>query len=273
MKVTIKPRSSKGAAEVLRELWQYKELIAVLVRRSISVRFAQTSLGVVWVVLQPILLTITFSVVFGFLARIDSPEVPYPVLVFSGVLLWQFFTRCVTEGSTGLQSYAPMIAKVYFPRLIVLLVPVLSAAVDVFVGLVVLIVMLLAYGIAPSLWALLIMPIVISAIGVVGFSLALVIAPLGIRRRDVAIALPFALQVGMYLTPVIYPLSFIPSSLHWLLYLNPMATLIETARWTLYGGPQPNMLAWAIVILFSCALLGIGYSLFQRAEECLVDEL
>ena len=269
----ICPSSRRGFKEVLRELWSFRGLLWVLAHRTISVRFAQTALGLAWVILQPLLLTLIFTFVFGFLARVPSADVPYPVLVFSGLLLWQYFGRCVSEGTGGLQNYSHIITKVYFPRVLVLMVPPLAGAVDVLVGLLVLLCMMGWYGIWPSALALLVLPLMVIGTGVLGFSISQVLAPLGVRRRDIVIALPFLLQLGMYVTPVIYPVGFVPEKFQWLFYFNPVATLIEGGRWALLGSRPPAAMAWVTMCFMIFCLLIIGRKLFERAEANMVDEL
>lgn len=269
----IHPKSHRRLGDSLRELWSFRELLWVLAQRSISVRFAQTSLGIAWVILQPVLLTAIFTFIFGYLARVPTTDAPYPVLVFSGLLLWQYFGRCVSEGSSGLQSYSHIITKVYFPRILVLMVPPLAAAVDVLVGLVVLLCMLGWYGLFPSGINLVVLPLIVIGVGLLGFSISLVLAPLGVRRRDIMIALPFLLQLGMYVTPVIYPVSFIPERLALLFYFNPMATLVEGMRWALLGSPPPPAIAWVAMCTIILCLLIIGRRLFERAQANMVDEL
>ena len=269
----IRPKSHLSLGDSFRELWSFRELLWVLAHRNISVRFAQTSLGITWVILQPVLLTAIFTFVFGYLARVPTTNVPYPVLVFSGLLLWQYFGRCVSEGSAGLQSYSHIITKVYFPKVLILMVPPLAATVDVLVGLVVLLCMLGWYGLFPSAIALVVLPLMVIGTGVLGFSISLVLAPLGVRRRDIMIALPFLLQLGMYVTPVIYPVGFVPERFQWLFYFNPMSTLVEGMRWVLLGSAPPPAMAWMAMCITIFCLLIVGRKLFERAQANMVDEL
>lgn len=270
----IRPKNYRHISQTLIELWSFRELLLILVHRNISLRFAQTSLGITWVILQPLIMTLIFTFIFGYLARFGTSKLsPYPIIVFSGLLLWQYFSRCVSEGSTALQSYSHIIAKVYFPRVILLMVPALAAILDVFIAFIVLLCMVLWYRLPLSIISLIVLPLIVFWAAILAFSVSLVLASLGIRRRDIMIALPFLLQIGMYLTPVIYPVTFVPAKFQWLFYFNPMATLIGGVRWVLLGTPHPPIISWINVFILNALLIFIGTRLFERAEENMVDEL
>lgn len=268
----IRPQTHRTITDGAKELWKFRELLLVLAARTVAVRYKQTSLGLAWVVLQPVLTTLIFTLVFGYLAKVPSPEVPYPVFVFSGLLLWQYFSRCVSEGSSSLQTHSGMLSKVYFPRMLVVISPSFSAAVDFLVALAVLLVVMLFYGIWPSA-SVVALPFIFLLTGLLGVAISLVIAPLSIRRRDIAIAVPFILQIGMYLSPIIYPVSFVPERLQWLFYLNPVATLLDGMRWALLGNTFPPIKAWVILGSILVILWLVGRWLFRRTETTMVDTL
>ena len=271
--IIIRPRANRGLSELISEVWLFRELLWVLALRNVSVRYSQTTLGIAWVVLQPVLTTLIFTLVFGFWARVPSPNTPYPILVFSGLLLWQYFNRSVTESAGGFQSYSHVISKVYFPRILVLLVVPLAATIDFAVALIVLFGMMIWYGVFPDPIAILAVPVLLVLTGLLAFSISLVLASIGVRRRDIMLALPFVLQLGMYVTPIIYPLTFVPKHLQWVFDLNPMATLIEGLRWALLGASAPQSFSWIVLAMIILVLLIIGSWLFERMESTLVDEL
>ena len=240
--------------------------------REISVRYKQAVIGVLWVVLQPLIMTAVFTFVFSYLARVPSDGAPYPVFVFSGQLLWQFFARSVTEGSASLVSNKDMITKVYFPRQILPITIPISAMIDTGIAFVILYILCLFYGIFPGL-EILVVPFVLILMAMLGYGISLWTAPLNAIYRDIGIALPFVVQIMMFLTPVIYPVSFVPEQYQWIFYLNPMATLIEINRWAFLGTPFPAWEALAGAVALTGVILYFGFGVFRKLETTLIDRI
>ncbi|HCY64040.1 MAG TPA: phosphate ABC transporter permease [Oxalobacteraceae bacterium] len=268
----IKPQSEQKLSDGMRELWQFRELLWTFAIRNVGVRYKQTVLGIAWVVLQPLLTTAIFTLVFSHMARIPSQDAPYPVFVFSGLLLWQYFSRCVLDGAGSLQANSGMLSKVYFPRMLMPMVAPLSSAIDFAISFMVLLALMFYYKVVPG-FSVFAVPLLLIAAGMLGFGISLVLAPLNALRRDIAIALPFVLQMAMYLTPIIYPITFVPERFQWLFLLNPMATLLDGMRWALLGATAPPVSAWAVFAGMLVLLLAAGRWLFRRTEATLVDAL
>lgn len=255
------------------DIWRTRELMWMFAVQRVAVRYKQAGLGKLWAPLQPIITTIVFSLVFGVLARIPSEgTIPYPVFVFTGLLMWQYFARAVVDGSDSLVSNATIISKVYFPRLILPFTAAISAAIDFAIAFVVLIGLMLVFGMLPG-WTILFVPVIVILGGLLAAGISLVLAPINAIYRDVGFALPFLMQMGMFLTPVIYPVSFIPDEFAWLYLLNPAATLLNGMRWAVIGGEMPSVAAWAILIAYIGFFIVFGRAVFRRLEATLVDRI
>lgn len=271
--IVIDARVSNSLLEDIAEVWRARELTWMFAARRVAVRYKQAGLGKLWAPLQPIITTIVFSAVFGVLAQIPSEgEIPYPVFVFSGLLMWQYLSRSLVEGTDSLVANASVISKVYFPRLILPLTATLSAAIDFAIAFAVLLLLMLLYGVVPT-WSIVLVPLIVALAGLLAAGVAFILAPLNGIYRDVGFALPFLMQMGMYLTPVIYPVSFVPDRFAWLYLFNPAATLLSAMRWAVVGGEFPGPLAWAVLLVQIVGLLVIGRAVFRRLEGVMVDRI
>jgi lipopolysaccharide transport system permease protein len=272
MKTVIKPQTKRSIADDLSLIWSYRELVTTLSLRELSVRYKQAVIGVLWVVLQPLITTAIYTIVFGRIAKVPSEGAPYPVFVFSGQLLWQYFSRCVTEGSNSLVTNKDMITKVYFPRQILPLSISLSAMVDTAIAFIILVLLCLIYGIVPGP-AVLATPVIMLFTGLFAYGITLWTSPTNAIYRDVGIALPFVVNIAMFLTPVIYPVSFVPEKFQWVFYLNPMATLIELNRWAFIGTEPPGTIAITCAGVMIIALVWSGFHVFRRLETMMIDRI
>jgi lipopolysaccharide transport system permease protein len=272
--VTIIEASRPFSRQQLVELWRYRHLALMFAARDVKARYKQTVLGFTWVFVQPLALTTVYSLIFGKLAKIPSEGVPYPLFLLSGLALWQLFATATNAASTSLVTQGALISKVYFPRIIVLLSPVLAGLLDFAVVLALVAAAQVAWGIYPG-WALLLAPAFVLMAAASVLALSLWLAALDAFYRDVRYVLAFGLQIAYFATPVVYPLSVVPAHYAPLYALNPMAAIIQGFRWSLLGGatppPEPIALAAAIVIILG--LLVGGYAFFRRAEGSLVDRL
>lgn len=271
-RVVIRPRTRHTLADCIRDVWSNRDIAWTLALREIQIRYKQSVVGVAWAVLQPLVTTVIFSLLFGFLAKIPTDGVPYPVFVLSGLLFWQYFSKVVSEASGSLVKNEGIITKVFFPRLILPLVPALSAAVELGISLVILLVLMAIYGVAPTPYVLL-LPVLLLFAGLLGYGIGLMLSPINAIYRDVSIALPFFVQIGMYLTPVIYPVSFVPERYQWIFLFNPVAALLDTARAVLLGSPFPSLAAYGVLLLWTAFIFTLGFRTFRKLEPAIVDRI
>ena len=252
-----------------RELWRYRELLFFLTWRDVQVRYRQTVLGVLWAFLQPFLKLVIFSVIFGGLAKIDSEGFPYPIFVFAGMLPWQFFSEALTRSSGSVVGSSSLITKVYFPRLIVPLSSVGACLVDFLISFVILFGLMAHYRLAPS-WAMLaVFPLTALTVAV-ALGVGIWLSALTVAYRDFRYVVPFAVQIWMFLTPVIYPVRIIPARWHWLVSLNPMSGIVDAWRSAILG----KAFAWGNLGI-SCAVAAVvlilGLHYFRRVESSFAD--
>ncbi len=262
---------SRGLAVLkLHDLWEYRELLYFLVWRDIKVRYKQTALGVLWVVLQPVVATVIFTVVFGQLAKVPSGNLPYPLFAFAALLPWNYFAGALNRSGTSLVNSANLITKIYFPRLIIPMAGVINGLVDFGISLIVLVGLMVYYGVTPNAAVLLLPFFLLMAIGT-ALGVSLWLAALGVQYRDVNYLLPFLVQVWMYATPVVYPASLFPDRWRPLLGLNPMAGVVEGFRWALTGSGDPPSLMLFVSIAIIAMLLVSGLMFFRNTERTFAD--
>ena len=202
----IRPRKTFSLKDI-KELWQYRELLYFFTWRDLKVRYKQTFIGVAWAIFQPFITMVVFSIFFGGLAKIPSDGVPYPIFVYVGLLFWQFFSSALSDTSMTLISNQSIITKVYFPRLILPVSSVITKLVDFFIATLILISLMFYYGYMPHLSGLLILPLLLLITFMASIGLGLFLASINVKYRDVRYALPFFIQILLFLTPVIYPAS------------------------------------------------------------------
>jgi lipopolysaccharide transport system permease protein len=268
----IRPIDDRHLFEEVVDLWRSRGLLAVLIKRDIAVRYRQAAIGVLWALIQPIATTAVFSLIFVIFVRLPTQELPYPVFAFGGLVIWQYFNRAVSEGTLSLVANSALITKVYFPRLVIPLVPPASAAVDCILGTVALVLVAFIFGVDVR-WTVVIVPFVILLVGLLGYAIALCLAPLHALYRDVGLLLPFTLQIVMYLSPIVYPTNIVPESVRWLYRLNPLAVVVDTMRWALVGSEPPSLAGVGFTLLLTAALFWCGLRLFRTFEGTLVDRI
>lgn len=254
----------------LRAIWRYRELLVVLMMRDIQVLYKQAALGIAWAVLQPVFGCLIFSVVFGYFARIPSDGIPYPVFAYAGLLPWTYFAEAVRRSGLGLLTDAELVRKVYFPRLITPLANVVTPLVDFCIAFLVLLALMAFYGIAPS-WKFLLVPPLMIVAALLALAIGLWIAPLNVRFRDIKHMLPFLIQIWMYASPIVYPLSIVPAEWQWAYALNPMVGVIEGFRWAVLDQGDPNFMALGIGAGIIAVLLFGGMVFFRRMELTFAD--
>ena len=271
-KVTIIRPKKVFSLEDMKEVWRYKELLYFFTWRDFKVRYKQTTIGVLWAVFQPFMTMVVFSLFFGKLLKIPSDGVPYPIFVYTGLLFWQFFSTALAETSNVLISNQAIITKVYFPRLILPLSAVATKFVDFAISAVILAGMMIYYGYTPHLVGILVLPVLLAITFMAAVGGGLFLAAVNVKYRDVRYALPFFIQILLFLTPVIYPAS-IAGKYSWLLALNPMMGVIQNARAGLLGATPINWSLIAISFVATAILLVIGVIYFKKVERHFGDIL
>ncbi|HET6372973.1 MAG TPA: ABC transporter permease [Candidatus Polarisedimenticolia bacterium] len=252
------------------ELWQFRELFYFLAWRDIKVRYKQTALGVVWAILQPLLTMIIFSLLFGRIAKLAPEGVPGPVFYFSGLLPWLYFTTTLTLAGNSMVQNTNLVTKVYFPRIILPASVAASSLLDFLVGSTLLVGLIawykLAIGPAILLWPLLIFLLVLFTLGV-----SFILAALNVQFRDVKYAIPFFIQLWMFGTPIIYPVSRIPEDWRWLLTLNPMTGIVEAFRYAIVPAGVFPARTLSVSIASSFLVFAVGFYWFRRTERVFAD--
>jgi lipopolysaccharide transport system permease protein len=270
---TIRIEPPRGLLELrLREVWNYRELLYFFVWRDVKIRYKQTAIGVLWVVLQPVLNMLVFTLFFGRLAKLPSDGLPYPVFYFAALVPWTYFSSALQMTTNVVVDNQQVITKVYFPRLILPISAVLSGLVDFAIGFGVLVLFTLAYGMRPTLAALwlpvLLLLAVLTALGV-----GLWMSALNALYRDVRYVVPFLISFWMFASPVAYPSSLVPVKWRWLYGLNPMAGVIDGFRWAITGrGHAPGLLLLASSFAVALVLIG-GLFFFNRMESTVADRV
>ncbi len=263
-------KSEEAGVELnLGELWQYRELLYFLTLRDIKVRYKQTLMGVAWVIIQPLLTVLIFTLVFNRFVRLDTGSLPYPLFALSGLLLWLFFANAVTNSTNSLLSNSNLITKVYFPRLFIPAASVGAGLVDLGVAFLLLIALCIYYGVALTM-NLLLVPLFILLMALLALGVGLLSAAMTVKYRDLRHALPFIIQLWMFASPVIYPASVVPEKWKWLLLVNPVAGIIEGFRASLTGRPF-NWLHLFISAAITFALLIFSVYIFRRFEDTFAD--
>jgi lipopolysaccharide transport system permease protein len=266
--VIIEPDSSWVSLE-LGDLWAHRELLYFLVWRDLKVRYKQTSLGVGWVILQPLLMTLIFTIVLGRLVKLPSNSIPYALFAYAGLMLWTFFSGAVSVAGNCLVGNANLITKVYFPRLIIPIATITARLVDLVVAFVLLVGLMLYYRVGVTAQVLM-APLLILLLALLALGFGLWTSAVNVRYRDVGLALPVLIQLWMFASPIVYPLSQVPPRWQLAYSLNPLVGLIEGFRAALFGS-KFNWPALFVSIGITLALLAYGAYAFQRREKTFAD--
>ena len=264
--------SGRTERQYWRDLWRYRELFQVLAWRDVAVRYKQTYIGVAWAVIRPFLTMVVFTVIFGKVAKLPAPSaVPYALLVFAGMLPWQFFATALGEASNSLIGNANLISKVYFPRLIVPTATVVVALVDLLISFVILAGMMLWYQFIPG-WQLLLLPVFVLLAFVASLGPSLWITALNVKYRDFRYIIPFLVQFGLYVSPVGFSSGVVPEKWRLLYALNPMVGVIDGFRWCILGGRAPlDMTSFGIGLAVIVFFLWLGIRKFRQMEKSFAD--
>ncbi len=269
MELIIKPKGKFGVN--FKEIWAYRELFYFLAWRDIKVRYKQTVFGAGWAVFQPFVTMVIFTIFFGRVAGISSNGVPYPIFSYTGLLFWQFFSSSVINSSNSFVSNQGILQKVYFPRLILPFAATIVSVIDFLAALTIFVGLMIYFHTVPSLIGLILIPIGLAISFIAAAGLGLLLATLNVKYRDVKYALAFFIQMLLFLTPVIYPVSLISESWRWLLNLNPMTGVIENMRAGLLGTGSIDWGLLGLSAIISFVILLIGYVYFYHHEREFAD--
>ena len=265
----IEPKKGWVPIDV-REIWDYRELLYFLTKRDIKVRYKQTILGGLWAVIQPAFTMIVFTLFFGRLAKVPSDGLPYPIFVYAGLLPWTYFANAVSSSGNSLVGSANLITKVYFPRLMVPASAALAGLLDFFIALFVLAVLMVYYQFLPGA-GILLFPFLVALTFLCAVGVGLWLSALNVQYRDIRYAIPFLIQIWMFLSPVIYPVSLVNDRYQWLLALNPMGGVIHAYRASLLGHQPINWPLLGLSALIILALFFGGLFYFRRMEKVFAD--
>lgn len=255
------------------EIWESRDLFYYLTWRDIKVRYKQTILGVAWIILQPLVSMVVFTIVFGNFAKIQSDNIPYPIFVFIGLLFWNFFSSALSSSSNSLISNENILKKVYFPRLMAPISSTFAHIVDLLPTLLILIGMLVYYRTVPSLLSLALLPVLLIMMQISALGMGMFLAPINAKYRDVRYILPFFIQLLMFATPVIYPTSMFGGTSQWIRMINPVAEAIEISRSGFFGTRPMDWPTFGISIVFSLVVFFVGFYYFRLKENSFVDIL
>lgn len=265
-------KSQKGWLRIdFKELWHYRELAYFFVWREIKIRYKQTVVGVAWAVFKPLTTMLIFTFFFGRFAKMPSDGIPYPVFVYIGLLFWDYFSFGLSHSSDSMVANSNIIQKVYFPRLIIPISSSLIGLVDFAIASIVLIGIMLYYHYIPSIYGILYLPFLLFMTFLSSVGLGCYLASINVKYRDVRYVIPFFLQIFMFITPVIYPVSMVGSKFKWVLALNPMAGVIETARAVILGTRNVDWYILSVSAVISIGLFIFGIFYFRKTENYFAD--
>ena len=265
--------AGKSEKNYFRDIWRYRELFYFLSWKDILVRYKQTVIGIAWSVIRPILTMIVFTIIFGKIAKLPSVDAPYPILVFTALLPWQFFANALQESSNSLISNANMISKIYFPRIIMPISSMIVALVDFAISFILLAIIMGAYRFAPS-WKIVFMPLFLLLAIIVSTGAGLLISALNVKYRDFRYIVPFIIQFGLYISPVGFSSDTIPDKWRMIYSLNPMVGVIDGFRWSIIGkGVQFYMPGFIISIILTIILFLVALIYFRKTEKTFADRI
>jgi lipopolysaccharide transport system permease protein len=271
-RVTIIKPAARWPHLDLSELWHYRELLARLVWRDIAVRYKQTSIGVAWAVLQPFLTMVVFTFVFGRFANFPSKGLPYPIFTYSALLPWTYFASAVALSSASIVSSRALVTKVYFPRVLLPLASVSVPVADFLPAFLVLVGMMFWYSTFPTI-AILLAPLFLAMALAAALGVGLFLSALNVRYRDVPYAVPFLIQIWLYLSGVVYAISSLPEKWQWVLSLNPMTAVINGFQWGVLGTPAPELTKTLVSIAATVLFVVVGLWFFRRSEPRFADTI
>jgi lipopolysaccharide transport system permease protein len=261
-----------GLAVMLAELWQYRHLFTALVWRNVRVEFDATRLGSAWAVARPILFTVVFVLFRGFSGANTFVDLPYALYVFSGLVLWSYFLDAATSSASAMRNDSALLSKVYYPRLLTPLVPVVAAMVGIAISLIPLVVMMVWYEVRPG-WQIVLLPVVLVQAAALALGVGTLVSAVSVDNRDWERALVFMLSLGLWLSPVIYAPDMIPGLLRSVYHLNPMVGILLAFRAALFDGFPLPLGDWLYSLGCTAVVLALGVATFRRTEADIADRL
>lgn len=273
--ITLVTSKRKWFSVDLKELWRYRDLAILFVKRDLKNSYKQTVLGPLWILINPFLSTTVFTVIFGVIANISTDGVPQFLFYMAGNILWTFFSNCLSRGTGTFLGNAHLFGKVYFPRLIMPIAGVMYYGLTFFIQFVVFFILVLIYmftGSAVHINAIaLLLPVLLLQTASLGIGTGLIISSVTTKYRDLNVLVGFGVSLWMYITPVVYPVSQIPDFLGWLAYANPVAPIMETFRYAFLGSGSFNPLYWGFSLCVTAVVLLFGVLVFNRVEKNFID--
>lgn len=267
---TIVIEPARGLRLDLGRIWESRELLVFLAWRDLKARYAQTAIGALWVVVQPVIMMAIFTVIFGIFAKIPSDGVPYPIFVYAALVPWTFFSRSIERGGTSVVMESQLVTKVYFPRIIIPFSATLGGVPDLVISLLLVLGMMAWYGVQPGV-GIVFLPAFILLAAASALAVGVWLAALYVKYRDVGALIPLMVQVWMFLSPIAYPLSLVPERWQILYKLNPMVGVIEGFRWGLLNKALPDVEAMALSAVLVVLLLVSGVVFFNKVERTFAD--
>lgn len=271
MEIRVIEKSSPWRWINLKELIEYRELLYVLTLRDIKIKYAHTMVGIAWAIINPLFTLLILSFIFGMVAKIQVPGVPYTIFTLSGLISWNYISTVMQEGGNSIITSQNMVSKIYFPRLIIPLTKVLGSLIDLGITLIFLIFVMIYYSFVPS-YNVVYLPLFILLTILAGSAFGIWMSALTIRFRDFQYVTPFLVRIGMYITPIAFPLSMVPENLKLIFSINPLVGIIEGTRWSLIGG-NLELESLYLSIAFTLIMLVSGVLFFRNAERVIVDIL
>jgi lipopolysaccharide transport system permease protein len=270
LRQTVIEPSPKWRLIDFRELWEYRELLFMLALREVQLRYRQTFLGVAWVILQPLVTTVIFTLIFGRLLGAGSDDIRFELFAFAGLIPWNVFSQSLQRGGVSLTRDIRLITKIFFPRVIIPIANALSTLVDFGVSFLILIALLLIYQV-PISFSILSLPVLLVLTLLLSVGVGVIFASLNVYYRDFTYVLPFLIQVWMYASPLAYSSNLIPESLTWIYDLNPMVGIIDGFRWAIFGTINFPMNALLYSLVTSLVIFFVGMFIFRRLERSFAD--
>ncbi|MCH7513826.1 MAG: ABC transporter permease [Bacteroidetes bacterium] len=253
----------------LRELFEYRDLFFILAWRDLKVRYAQTFLGLLWAFIQPLATLLIFTLIFGRAIKVETGDIPYPVYALAGMVTWSYFAYVLSQSGQSIIGAQEMVKKIYFPRLVIPLSKAMTGFVDFFITLIFLGGLMVYYKVPLSLNVYL-LPLFFLLGVLAGLGVGIWLSSLTIRYRDFQHVIPFLVQIGLYATPIAYPVSMIPDKYQLMYHLNPMAGVVEGFRWSILGGQNISEFAWvSFIVIIVLFISGLFY--FRKVERIMAD--
>ncbi len=260
----------------LKEVWRYRDLIWLFTKRSFILVYKQTILGPAWIVLQPLMTTLIYTLVFGGIAGIQTDGVPQILFYMGGTAVWSFFSSCLNKTAATFTGNAHVFGKVYFPRLVAPISTVLSSAINFCVQLAMFLVFWVYYvvtgAVSPNYLGILLLPLVMLYLGLLGLGFGIIVSSLTTKYRDLAMLVGFGVQLWMYITPVVYPISTLGNGgLRTVIMLNPVTCAVEAFRWMFLGQGAMDPVYWGISVGVMAVVVTLGVIVFSRVEKTFMD--